>query len=314
VDPVLNLEELACDQDLRLSILDPAPNKQGGLLTLKRGETASARYQVFVQPCTSVTCTCHHVRFRCRAISAEDKPAAPTEAREFWLDVQAQKVVVTAELEKMPESMRLAEDVAAALTAEDWQRLYRWLGASKLELIAQATAADVHLSRLPDATGGRMVPFVEIFPFGLALYFTLHDEFWAADEMYCVQPDCDCKDTILSFFKLRDGSGVITKSITDPAGIRYNYRTGLAREAFRGPVGNPPYADLLAALQKANPLLNLILEHRHLLMQNIYLRQYVELLSEASGTKVAANRKVGRNERCPCGSGKKFKHCCLGKI
>jgi hypothetical protein len=22
---------------------------------------------------------------------------------------------------------------------------------------------------------------------------------------------------------------------------------------------------------------------------------------------------VGRNERCPCGSGKKYKHCCLNK-
>ena len=26
--------------------------------------------------------------------------------------------------------------------------------------------------------------------------------------------------------------------------------------------------------------------------------------------RVAPGRKVGRNERCPCGSGKKFKHCC----
>ncbi len=25
----------------------------------------------------------------------------------------------------------------------------------------------------------------------------------------------------------------------------------------------------------------------------------------------AASRKVGRNEPCPCGSGKKYKHCCL---
>lgn len=23
--------------------------------------------------------------------------------------------------------------------------------------------------------------------------------------------------------------------------------------------------------------------------------------------------KVGRNERCPCNSGKKYKHCCLNK-
>ncbi|HYC72076.1 MAG TPA: YchJ family metal-binding protein [Opitutaceae bacterium] len=27
----------------------------------------------------------------------------------------------------------------------------------------------------------------------------------------------------------------------------------------------------------------------------------------------ATNPKVGRNDPCPCGSGKKFKHCCLAK-
>ncbi len=31
--------------------------------------------------------------------------------------------------------------------------------------------------------------------------------------------------------------------------------------------------------------------------------------SEAAGTFVRAERKVGRNEPCPCGSGKKYKHC-----
>ena len=25
---------------------------------------------------------------------------------------------------------------------------------------------------------------------------------------------------------------------------------------------------------------------------------------------IVAEQKVGRNERCPCGSGKKYKHCC----
>src|SRR3989344_4053181 len=27
----------------------------------------------------------------------------------------------------------------------------------------------------------------------------------------------------------------------------------------------------------------------------------------------SSNMKVGRNDRCPCGSGKKYKRCCLGK-
>ncbi|MBR2151422.1 MAG: SEC-C domain-containing protein [Prevotella sp.] len=26
--------------------------------------------------------------------------------------------------------------------------------------------------------------------------------------------------------------------------------------------------------------------------------------------KTLTNKKVGRNDLCPCGSGKKFKHCC----
>ena len=30
---------------------------------------------------------------------------------------------------------------------------------------------------------------------------------------------------------------------------------------------------------------------------------------DAQGTFVRGDRKVGRNEPCPCGSGKKFKHC-----
>ncbi len=31
--------------------------------------------------------------------------------------------------------------------------------------------------------------------------------------------------------------------------------------------------------------------------------------TDASGTFVRGDRKVGRNEPCPCGSGKKYKHC-----
>jgi len=29
--------------------------------------------------------------------------------------------------------------------------------------------------------------------------------------------------------------------------------------------------------------------------------------------RVEPEARVGRNERCPCGSGKKSKHCCLKK-
>jgi uncharacterized protein YchJ len=34
---------------------------------------------------------------------------------------------------------------------------------------------------------------------------------------------------------------------------------------------------------------------------------------EHKGPETPASGKVGRNEPCPCGSGKKFKKCCLNK-
>jgi preprotein translocase subunit SecA len=38
-------------------------------------------------------------------------------------------------------------------------------------------------------------------------------------------------------------------------------------------------------------------------------RQQLPPVGDAQGTFVRGERKVGRNEPCPCGSGKKFKHC-----
>ena len=37
-------------------------------------------------------------------------------------------------------------------------------------------------------------------------------------------------------------------------------------------------------------------------------------MSRAHGAPESGSQKVGRNDPCPCGSGKKFKKCCLGKI
>jgi hypothetical protein len=38
-----------------------------------------------------------------------------------------------------------------------------------------------------------------------------------------------------------------------------------------------------------------------------------ERAGRSPGTKPQPTRKVGRNDPCPCGSGKKYKKCCLGK-
>jgi len=37
--------------------------------------------------------------------------------------------------------------------------------------------------------------------------------------------------------------------------------------------------------------------------------QFVGGDGSSASKQVVAGKKVGRNEKCPCGSGKKYKHC-----
>ena len=41
--------------------------------------------------------------------------------------------------------------------------------------------------------------------------------------------------------------------------------------------------------------------------------RYDDALLESATTTHNERRKVGRNDPCPCGSGKKYKKCCLNK-
>jgi hypothetical protein len=67
-----------------------------------------------------------------------------------------------------------------------------------------------------------------------------------------------------------------------------------------------------------NPSLHQQLELRHCILQSLYARHYLERTQSearrlAAALPTASLNKVGRNEPCPCGSGKKFKHCCLNR-
>lgn len=43
-------------------------------------------------------------------------------------------------------------------------------------------------------------------------------------------------------------------------------------------------------------------------------REYCREMAIPPTEEQRAKRRVGRNENCPCGSGKKFKRCCMMRI
>jgi len=74
----------------------------------------------------------------------------------------------------------------------------------------------------------------------------------------------------------------------------------------------PAEEDLRNQLLVANPDLLTELGRRHEIMNKLYV-----VSAAAAGhpgrvsDPIRAPRRIGRNEPCPCGSGKKYKRCCL---
>ena len=268
---------------------------------------------------------CHEPRCRCFDVRVQWLPApanayaAPARpAREFWFNLKEKTLLLTAELEQEPESLCLAEILCAELTEVDRQQLQEWFLAEKLVSIQTTPISEIDIADLPDADDGTMIGFVDVFPFGLALNFTWNKEAWAVDEQYCVQPGCKCKETVLSFLKLTDAAGQKATDIKDPPALRYNYHTQASKPVATGAAGSPSLDGLLAALQREQASLNTQLELRHLIMQSLYARRYLartgaRLQSELTNLPSAVSHKIGRNELCPCGSGRKYKQCCLNK-
>ena len=40
-------------------------------------------------------------------------------------------------------------------------------------------------------------------------------------------------------------------------------------------------------------------------------RRFTDAIADPNVAEIRTVPKIGRNEPCPCGSGKKFKHCCI---
>lgn len=263
--------------------------------------------------CPTPRCSCLSVCvYCCPRLSDEAEPWGPF--HRFRLDVGKRVLDVTPELKAEPEALSLAQFISPRLSDKAWEELHHWFWSAKIKAIETADVSEVDITDLPNADDGHMVPFVEVFPLGLALNFTFEQADWAADEAFCVRPSCHCTQTVLSFLKLRNATGEKTAALHHVPAIRYNYRSQATEELASGTAGTPPTGQLLAALKMAVPCLDSRLGLHHRIMQSLYARHYLErarLKKERLEAQLPVKPpRPGRNDSCPCGSGKKFKKCC----
>lgn len=147
-----------------------------------------------------------------------------------------------------------------------------------------------------------MVGFYEILPYAESLVLEVGDERFFVDDQYCLKSSCPCTNVALGFVPLGN------KKVRSYTTIILNYRDNSWRleRLERNTAASPE--ELMNELFRQE--LSSVFIKRHEKLKVIYKQFKKKYCPDGP---LSSKEKIGRNEPCPCGSGKKYKKCCLGK-
>ncbi len=198
------------------------------------------------------------------------------------------------------------------LTEEDWTLLVSVMLEKKEELIADMPpSTDNYMYNFTTEhiiDSSLMVCYLEIYPLSHVFEVSKDGVDYKIVDRYCKNPECDCKQIDIQLFK--------TGEVEMKMNFGYDYE--------KDKTDNKKYNWVIRQLKENYPEWQLTITLRALRVRQLYLEHILRLL-ELRNSKLAAvdispaqktiaqKRKIGRNETCPCGSGKKYKRCCMKK-
>jgi hypothetical protein len=144
----------------------------------------------------------------------------------------------------------------------------------------------------------------------------LPDGEYGLTEAYCNEPDCDCRRVFFNVVDWRTGQIL--------AVIAYGWESEEYYAEWFGENGPGIMRELqgpaLNSMSRQSDLAPVLLQKvKYVLRDRNYLnrikRHYMMFKETVDNEAVetlprATERKIGRNDPCPCGSGKKYKKCC----
>ncbi len=138
------------------------------------------------------------------------------------------------------------------------------------------------------------------------------DATYVVFEYYCINAECDCQRIKAEIMQLDKDGEPINKPF---AIINYNWLSSNTK----------CYPTLDEESPQTVMSLRLLEVYKKFIHSDEYLirikRQYAQvkylasqkLLKKQSLEIISTNKNIGRNAKCPCGSNKKYKQCCLQK-
>jgi len=263
-------------------------------------------YALFSSTCENPFCTCMELDLRFKS----DLSARMIDAH-IVVDVKEHRLV--AKKIKAGPYRVFADKFMREASPEDWSLLFRLFAGLKKEAVMEYTDDSPELPEF-DADdieeNSPLILYSETMPWSEHLGFIFDGITYLIEDAYCVKNDCPCRQIMIDFLPYQ---GDPMPAHAKPAAAMLDYQEKTWTEERNRAAGRHACADLMRAFLKEEPDAWEIFKKRHIQMKKWYARYKkkhgIPDIPRLPAPMAAAPR-TGRNDPCPCGSGKKYKKCC----
>jgi len=286
-------------------------------IDFKPGDDKNKKWYPKIDICSYPTCSCQDVTIE--YYESENNTSSMPKHR-LTVDVFANKAVKQkGDKPTSNEDYRLTKELVKKLSESDWIHLRKVFLDVKRYLTESVPIENLNVP-FPEKRiekDGMMIGYHDIFPHAEDMEFELDDITYMVDDQYCVSYACSCTHAGLTFLA-RKKEVILNKY--NQLFIIYDYKTKKFKIENPGSSKKISSPKVLVKEFQRNNLEEVIIK-RHEKLRAMYdlfrERKYGHSEKKRIQQQVTISSngtpKIGRNEPCPCGSGKKYKKCCMNK-
>jgi|GEM_PF-6482624 len=293
-----------------------------GILTIRELEDApiieinhnALIERITIVECKNPFCNCGSFKMLCvskQKINNDTKPLILN----FEGDIFSKKIAMFDEVSQndMAIFKKHYNYLNENLNNSDWEKIFEIFKFNKTNQIKnydveQEQKYEYSFSEEHIENANLRISYHEIFPWCEYYFVEQNGNQYEVTETYCKLLSCDC--TVVNFVLYHND-----KLVDD---FDFNYADN--------EISNSKYTWVVDQILDQFIFANVQLQVRNLIVRCLYgemlakpenLLMLKEQLSGANSSfnkpYINVQKNIGRNDKCPCGSGKKFKRCCLKK-
>ena len=262
-------------------------------------------YKCIFSACPNPTCTCMTIDIDLTFMPGQNCEGLPKLCHSVEIDLDRRRLQTSPKKKLAPEEKAFGNLLLSQLGDDDFKYLETRQFAYKNKITEAADINEIegYFDYDEVELNGLMYAYNGILPYGDQILVTIKEEKYLIVDQFCLQPKCECTDSTLDLVPA--GEDAMKADPWCAFRLKYAKRHWDMVEDFPPPI---PLEEIQSTIEAQHPNFYKQLQTRHEKLKKIYLNCRRK---HYAPPQIVTNRKVGRNDPCACGSGKKYKKCCL---